>query len=289
MKRTTQKIRLAVPKGRQQDEIVGLLADAGLSISASAKGYRPACSDERFEVKLLKATNIPKLVEYGAHDLGMTGFDWIEETDADVAELLDTGLLPVRLVSAAPKGSDPFASGNGQSLIVASEYENITRKYMQRKGCAYRYLRTYGATEVFPPEDADLIVDNTATGSALRSNGLEVVDEILQSSTRIIACKETVADPARREVIDEVVMLVSSVLEGRRRVLLDMNVSADAIDRVIDLLPAMKSPTVQPLRGNGGFAVRVAVLRSEVPKVLPAILRAGATDVLQTALQKVVA
>ncbi len=289
MKRETQKIRLAIPKGRQQEEIVALLADAGLSISVNSKGYRPACSDDRFEVKLLKAANIPKLIEYGAHDLGITGHDWIEETGADVAELLDTGLLPVKLVSAAPKGSDPFSRRDGQSLIVASEYESITRNYMERKGGEYRYLRTYGATEVFPPEDADLIVDNTATGSALRSNGLEVIDEILQSSTRLIASKDAVNNPACREVIDEVVMLISSVLEGRRRVLLDMNVSAEAIDRVIELLPAMKSPTVQPLRGNGGFAVRVAILRSDVPKVLPAVLRAGATDVLQTAVQKVVA
>jgi ATP phosphoribosyltransferase len=289
MKRATEKIRLAVPKGRQQAEIVSLLADAGLSISVNPKGYRPACSDNRFEVKLLKAANIPKLVEYGAHDLGITGHDWIEETGAEVVELLDTGLLPVRLVAAAPKGSDPFAVNNGQSIIVASEYENITRKYMESRACEYRYLRTYGATEVFPPEDADLIVDNTATGAALRSNGLVVIDEILRSSTRLIACKETVANAARREVIDEVVMLVSSVLEGRLRVLLDMNVAADALDRVIELLPAMKSPTVQPLRGDLGFAVRVAVLRSEVPQVLPAILRAGATDILQTALQKVVA
>ncbi len=289
MKQFSKKIRLAVPKGRQQDRIISLLADAGLAISADSKGYRPACSDDRFEVKLLKAANIPKLVEFGAHDMGITGHDWIEETGAEVAELLDTGLLPVKLVSAAPKGSDPFASRNGASLIVASEYENITRNYMERKGCEFRYVRTYGATEVFPPEDADLIVDNTATGSALRSNGLEIIDEILQSSTRLIASRGAMNDPAQREVIDEVVMLVSSVLEGRRRVLLDMNVSADAINRVIELLPAMKSPTVQPLRGNGGFAVRVAVLRSDVPKVLPAILRAGATDVLQTAVQKVVA
>lgn len=282
-------IKLTLPKGRQQQEVFNLLAEAGLGIRSGEQEYRPACSDPRFEIKLLKAANIPRLVEYGAHDIGITGRDWIEETGADVAELLDTGLLPVRVVAAAPIGSDPFARGSAAPLIVASEYENLTARYMRSRKTEYRYVRTYGATEVFPPEDADLIVDNTASGATLRTNGLEVLDEILASSSRIIANRATLADPGRREIIDELVLLVTSVLEGRRRVLLDMNVPTDRLEAVVKLLPAMKSPTIQPLHGQRGYAVRVAVLREEVHRILPAIRRAGATDILQTSIQKVVA
>jgi len=282
-------IKLTLPKGRQQQEVFNLLAEAGLGIRSGEQEYRPACSDPRFEIKLLKAANIPRLVEYGAHDIGITGRDWIEETGADVAELLETGLLPVRVVAAAPIGSDPFARGSAGPLIVASEYENLTARYMQSRKTEYRYVRTYGATEVFPPEDADLIVDNTASGATLRANGLEVLDEILASSSRIIANRATLADPRRREIIDELVLLVTSVLEGRRRVLLDMNVPTDRLEAVVKLLPAMKSPTIQPLHGQRGYAVRVAVLREEVHRILPVIRRAGATDILQTSIQKVVA
>jgi ATP phosphoribosyltransferase len=144
-------IKLTLPKGRQQRDVLDLLAGAGLNIRAGEHDYRPACSDARYEVKLLKAANIPKLVEYGAHDIGITGRDWIEETGADVVELLDTGLLPVRLVAAAPRNTDPFALAERRPVIVASEYEMLTRRYLDARGVPYHYVRTYGATEVFPP------------------------------------------------------------------------------------------------------------------------------------------
>ena len=289
MKTGNGKIRLTLPKGRQQQEVFALFAEAGVQIAAGKQEYRPACSDSRFEVKLLKAANIPKLVEYGAHDLGVTGLDWVRETASEVEDLLDTGLLPVRVVSAAPVGCDPFAETSDGPLIVASEYERLTRGYMEAKGVDYRYVRTYGATEVFPPEDADLIVDNTASGTTLRSNSLRIVDEILRSSTRLIAHRQTLDDPQKRTVIEELVLLLGSVLSGRRRVLLDMNVSAEKLDAVVELLPSMKSPTIQRLHGSDGYAVRVAVLREEVPALFPAIRRAGATDILQTSIQKAIA
>jgi ATP phosphoribosyltransferase len=285
---TEPKIRLALPKGRQQRDAFDLFAAAGIRVTASEQEYRPVCDDPRFEVKLLKVANIPKLVEYGAHDLGLTGFDWVCESRSDVVELLDTRMLPVRIVSAGPVGVDPFARTGGP-LIVASEYENITRRYMESKVGDFRYLRTYGATEVFPPEDADLIVDNTASGATLQSNGLAIIDEILKSSTRLITHRAAMDDPARRAVIEELVLLLESVLEGRRRVLLDMNVPRDRLEAVVQLLPSMKSPTIQLLHGDAGYAVRVAVLREQAPAILPLIRKAGATDILQTAIQRAIA
>lgn len=287
MKNESTRLRLVIPTGRMFDEVVALLADAGLTLRRNGKEYRPAVSDDRFEVKLLKAANIPKLVELGAHDIGFSGKDWISETDADVATLLDTGLLPVRIVAAAPAGCDPFARNPNRPVIVASEYEQLTRRYMETRGAEYRYIRTFGATEVFPPEDADLIVDNVATGRTLAANGLSVVDEILKSSTVLLANRRALSDPARRVVIDELQLLIQSVLDARCRVLLDLNVGKDRLDAVVAMLPAMKSPTVQPLFGGEAYAVRAAVPRADARDLLVKLRGAGATDILQSEIQRV--
>lgn len=166
------RVKLVVPTGRMQAAVLQLLADAGLAIDRREKEYRPASSDGRFEIKFLKAANIPELVELGAHDLGFSGLDWVRETNAQVATVLDTGLLPVAVVAAAPRGVDPFREGSGRAPVVASEYERITAEYMDSKCSEWTYVRTHGATEVFPPEDADLIVDNVASGRTLAANNL---------------------------------------------------------------------------------------------------------------------
>ena len=170
-----QPIRIVIPTGRMYDDVRQLLEDAGLRIPKASKNYRPVADDPRFRIKLLKAANIPTLLELGAHDIGFSGTDWVRETGAGVDTLLDTGLLPVRIVSAAPAGMNPFGKSPGRPIVVASEYERITTDYMASRKVDWRFVRTYGATEVFPPEDADLIVDNTATGSALAANRLEIV------------------------------------------------------------------------------------------------------------------
>ena len=280
-------LRLVIPSGRLCESVVALLSDAGLDVRCDGKDYRPAVSDTRFKVKLLKAANIPKLVEFGAHDLGFSGLDWIRETSAEVTTLLDTELLPVRVVVAGPIGVDPFAPRRERPLTVASEYESLTKTYMNSRDVAYRYMRTYGATEVFPPEDADLIVDNVATGRTLAANGLAIIDEILASSTLLVANKAAMDDPNKRALIEELQTLIQSVLDARVRVLLDMNVTGDRLDAVVRMLPAMRSPTVQPLHGEGGFAVRAAVLRAEVRGLLLPLRQAGATDILQSEIQRV--
>ncbi len=282
-----QPIRLVIPTGRMYEAVRQLLDDAGLGIPKTAKNYRPVASDPRFEIKLLKAANIPTLLELGAHDIGFSGNDWVQETEADVECLLDTGLLPVRVVSAAPVGLDPFDASRGRPVVVASEYERLTAEYMRAREIEWRFVRTYGATEVFPPEDADLIVDNTATGSALAANRLEVVDELLRSTTRFIANPRALENGRVREAVEDLTLLMRSVLEARRRVLLEMNVERAHLDAVVELLPAMKSPTVQPLSGDDAFSVKVAVLREVVPQLIPVLKRAGATDILETRLRRV--
>jgi ATP phosphoribosyltransferase len=285
---SSPKVRLVVPTGRLQEAVLRLLLDAGLAIDTKPNDYRPTVRDPRFEVKLLKAANIPKLVEYGAHDIGFTGLDWVRETAADVATLLDTQLMPVRIVCAAPMGSAPFASKQDRPLVVASEYERLTAQFMAARHVEWRYVRTFGATEVFPPEDADLIVDNVATGRTLLSNGLTVIEEILASSTLFVANHAALRRPGVGEIIAEVRLFVQSVLDARQRVLLDMNVPAACLDAVVRLLPAMKSPTIQKLYGDDGFAVRAAVPRAQVNRLIPLLRQAGAVDLLQTEIQRVI-
>jgi ATP phosphoribosyltransferase len=281
------KIRLVIPTGRLYGPIVELLADAGLSVPRTSKDYRPVASDPRFEIKLLKAANIPTLLELGAHDVGFSGRDWVQETAADVETVLDTGLLPVRVVAAAPAGSEPVRNGRERPMVVASEYERLTREYMKSKHVDWRFIRTFGATEVYPPEDADLIVDNTATGSALAANGLEIQDVLLDSTALFLANRGALERTWVRDAVDDLRLLMSSVLEARRRVLLEINVDEDRLAAVVEMLPAMKSPTVQPLSTNGAYAVKAAVPLDQVSALIPRLKRAGATDILETPLRRV--
>jgi ATP phosphoribosyltransferase len=281
-------IRIALPKGRITDEVIRLLAAAGLAVRSDGRSYRPLVSDPEVEAKFLKPQNIPRLVEIGAHDCGFTGHDWVVESGADVVEVLDTGLDPVALVAAAPEGTAGRLGGLGRPIIVASEFETITRRYMESRGQPYLLIRTFGATEVYPPEDADLILDLVATGATLRENRLAVVDEVMRSSTRFVASRAALSDPAKSAKIDSLRTLLQAVLEARLRVLLEMNVPRDRLAEVVEVLPAMKSPTIQELYGGGGYAVKAAVPRDGLPEVILRLRRAGATDLIAYALEKVI-
>jgi ATP phosphoribosyltransferase len=281
-------LRLALPKGRITDEVVRLLSASGIAVASNGRSYRPLVSDPEIEAKFLKPQNIPRLVEIGAHDCGFTGHDWVVESGADVAEVLDTGLDPVVLVAAAPEGTAGRLQGLDRPIIVASEYEAISRRYLEARGRPYLFIRTFGATEVYPPEDADLILDLVATGATLRENRLAVVDEVLRSSTRFVASRAALADPARAAKIESLRTLLLAVLEARRRVLLEMNVPPDRLAAVVEVLPAMKSPTIQELYGGAGYAVKAAVPRDGLPAVILRLRRAGATDLIAYALEKVI-
>ncbi len=282
-------IQVVLPKGRIFERVRTLLADCGLDIHVPDRAYRPTCRDDRLAVKIMKAQNIPTLIELGSHDLGITGRDWVQETGADLEVLLNLGFDPVRIVAAAPRGLDLHALAAERPLRVATEYEALTRRWLDARGLNARIIRSYGATEVFPPEDADLIVDNTATGTTLRENGLDILDTLLHSTTLVVANRAALADPARREVIDAVLLLMRAVLDGRDRVLLEMNIPAEKLPALIERLPAMKSPTVAELWGAQGYAVKAAVLRNEVARLLPDLRALGATDILETSIRKVMA
>jgi ATP phosphoribosyltransferase len=281
-------VRLALPKGHMQKAVADLLSDAGIRILAGRREYRPAISLAGFEVKLLKPQSIVEMLSLGSRDIGFVGADWVRELDGGVDELLDTGLDPVRLVAAAPGALLRDGALPERPLVVASEYERITRAWIERRGLQARFLRSYGATEVLPPEDADCIVDNTATGSTLRANGLEIVEELMDSSTRLYANPRAMADAAKATAIKNFVLVLRSVLEARRRVMVELNVGKDCLEQVIEVLPCMREPTISNLHGNSAFAVKVAVPRADLPSLIPVIKQLGGSDVVVTELSQIV-
>jgi ATP phosphoribosyltransferase len=239
------------------------------------------------DAKVMKPQNVGELLELGSHDAGFTGIDWIKESNAQVEEIMDLGLDRVRIVAAVPAELSD-ADLKAKKIVVATEYVNLAESWLMTNGYRYRILRTYGATEVFPPDDADMIIDNTASGQTLRDNGLKVIDTILESSTRFVAGKAAMADKEKRARIEELAMLFKAVLDARERVMLEMNVTGERFSALVSGLPAMRSPTVSPLNGDEGFAVKIAVKRRDVPELLPKLKRLGATDIVEYDLRKVV-
>lgn len=281
-------VRLGLPKGRMEQGVLTLLSDAGIRVRPSARGYRPDVSLPGAEAKMLKAQNIVEMLALGSRDVGFAGADWVAELEADVVELVDTGLDPVQLVAAAPVSLLEGGRLPARRLVVASEYERLTRRWIDAKGLCADCVRSYGATEVFPPEDADVIVDNTATGATLEANGLAIVDVLMRSSTRLYAHRAALDDPVRRRFIDDLVLLINSVLEARRRVMLEVNASAACLDAVVAVLPSMRQATVARLFGDGGYAVKAAVPRELLPQIIPAVKAAGGTDVVVSILSQIV-
>lgn len=286
----SSKIRLALPKGHIQEAVFELLADAGIRVQKRARNYRPSFSLSGYEVKILKPQSIGQMLDAGAREIGFTGADWVEELGADVELLLDTGLDPVRLVAAAPPSVlDENGTLPDRKLVVASEYENITKKWIRNNDINAEFLNSYGATEVYPPEDADCIVDVTSTGATLRANSLQIADELRRSSTCLFAYPDVLENPEKKEKIDQFVILLRSVLEARKRVMLEVNVGEDNLDQIIDLLPAMREPTVSTLHGEDGYAVKVAVQRERLPHLIPEIKNRGGTDVIVTDISQIIA
>jgi ATP phosphoribosyltransferase len=282
-----EKLRILIPKGRIFDNVSRLFAEAGFPICLADRTYRPTIAADWLDAKIMKPQNVGELLELGSHDAGFTGADWILESGADLEEVLDLGFDKVRIVAAVPAELDDEALRK-KRLVVATEYVAIAGRWLKAQGYDYRIVRTYGATEVFPPDDADMIVDNTSSGRTLKDNGLRIVAEILESSTRFVASRAAMADPEKRGRIEELVMLFRAVMDGRERVLLEMNVPKSRFDALVGGLPAMRSPTVSPLYGGDGYAVKIAVKKGDIPDLIPRLKKLGAADIVEYDLRKVV-
>lgn len=292
MSATNTTLHLALPKGRMQKGIFALLSEAGINVSLSKRGYRPTVSLPNVETKILKPQNIVEMLQLGSRDVGFAGADWVNELNANgpngIVEILDTGLDPVKVVAATPIALLENDQLPKRKLRVATEYQTLTRSWLDEQNIDAEIVRSYGATEVFPPEDADFIVDNTATGATLRDNDLQIIGQLMTSSTRMYASRAAMDSSEKRERIEALKLLTDAVLAGRRRVMMEVNVSAEQLEAVTAALPAMQKPTVSPLYGEEGFAVRAAVIREELPNLIPKIKACGGRDIVVSNLDQIV-
>ncbi len=280
-------LKIAIPKGKLQPAISELLVDIGIKLYGDARNYRPGCSDERLEVKLLKGQNIPSLIEIGQHDIGFAGLDWVAEQDADVEVINNLGFNPVQIVACIPEDWD-VEELRQRPIIVATEYMTLAKQYLDKQGFDYQLIRSYGATEVFPPEDADMVIDNTSTGTTIKANRLKIIDTVYRSSTQFIANKDTLKNPQKRAIIDDILLLMNGVLNARERVLLEMNCPKSVVSDIVELLPAMRSPTVSELYNSDAYSIRAAIPTQSAPSLIPQLIAAGAVDILELPIRKAV-
>jgi ATP phosphoribosyltransferase len=288
---TDDILRFAIPKGRMNDNVMKLLADAGIRIQASDRGYRPTINLPNIDLKLLKPQNIVEMLHSGSRDLGFAGADWVENLGAtNCVSVLNTNLDPVRVVAAAPSVTIfEDSKKSNKTLVVASEYEKLTKDFIERRGINAKFVRAFGATESFPPEDADFIVDNCATGSTLRANNLHIVDEVFSSCTHLFANAEALKNPVKKAMIDRIVMLLESVLVARSKTMVAFNVpSRTDLDHILPFLPSMRAPTINALHNEAGFAVSVCVDRKIIPSLLPQLKENGALDIIITRADQII-
>ena len=288
-----EKLKILLAKGRIYESVYELLNDVGISIHLPDRTYFPTTNQEDLAFQVVKPQITSALLAQNKADVGFSGKDWVYENgvENDVVEIMDLGFDPVRIVAAIPEFQD-YDTLLKSKVTIATEYQSLTKKYIESKKIDGTIFRTWGTTEGFVQgtEDsmAQILIDNTSTGSSLKANRLKIVDTLMESSTRMYASKEAMNDPAKKQKIMELKMLFEAVLAARSRVMLEMNVSKANFDALIKGIPSMKSPTVSPLFGDDGYAVKIAVKKSEVPTLLPKLQSLGATDILEYALRKVI-
>lgn len=287
-----EKLRVLLAKGRIYESVYELLNDVGISIHLPDRTYFPTTNQEDLFFQVVKPQITSALLASGKADVGFSGKDWVYENGVEdkIEEIMDLGFDPVRIVAAVPNTVDYDALVK-KPVTIATEYQNLSKKWVSDKKIDGTIFRTWGTSEGFVQDNEDslaqILIDNTSTGSSLKANNLKIVDTLMTSSTRMYASKEALKDPFKKQKIMELKMLFESVLNARSRVMLEMNVSREKFDDLMKILPSMKSPTVSPLFGDGGFAVKIAVKKSDVPTLLPKLQQHGATDILEYALRKV--
>jgi ATP phosphoribosyltransferase len=288
-------LRIVLPKGSLERATLELFEAADLPVVRSSDvDYRASIDDPRVaEVRILRPQEIPVYVAEGLFDIGITGRDWIEETGSDVVTLGELHYSkstsnPIRMVVAVAEDSPVrVATDLHDGVRVSSEYPRLTKRYFADRGIDADVRLSYGASEAKVPDIADCVVEITETGRALRAAGLRIIDTILVSYTEVVANPAAHADPAKRHAMGQLMTLLNGSLEARGQVLLKLNVTAECYEAVLGVLPSAKSPTVSELAG-GGFAVESLVEKRQINLIIPALKDAGATDLLEIPIAKIV-
>ena len=289
-------LRIVLPKGSLEKATFDLFEAADLPIRRSSNvDYKASIDDPRIiDVRILRPQEIPQYVAEGLFDIGITGRDWVEETQSNVHSLGELKYSkatsdPVKVVVAVAQDSAAQSVADlPHGVRVSSEYPSLTERYFAERGIEADIRLSYGASEAKIPDIADCIVDITETGRALRAAGLRVIDTMLVSYTEMIANKQAFADPEKRHAMNQLMTLLLGTLDARGKVLVKLNVGTDDLQRVLNVLPSAKSPTISEL-ASGGFAVESVVEKRTINTLIPALKDAGASDLLEMPISKIVA
>jgi ATP phosphoribosyltransferase len=286
-------LRLGLPKGSLQQSTFRLFERAGYVIGVGSRSYYPTIDDPDIEPVLMRPQEIPRYVAAGAMDAGLTGLDWIMETQADVLQVCDlvyskATTRPARWVLAVAEDSAIQSPKDLQGKRIATEVVNLTRQYLAKHGVTAEVEFSWGATEVKVPELVDAIVELTETGSSLRANNLRILDTVLETCTKLIANKRSWEDKAKRTKVETLAMLLQGALMGEEKVGLKMNVARADLEKVLALLPALKRPTISALTDEDWVAVETVLDEREARDLIPALRRAGAEGIVEYPLNKVI-
>ncbi len=288
-----KKLKLGFPKGSLQESTQELFKKAGVRIYTSERSYFPNCDDEELEIMMVRSQEMARYVQDGVFDAGLTGFDWICESGAQVKEVCEliyakSGFRPVRWVLAVPNGSKINSVKDLKGKRVATELINYVKKYLAKNKVKAEVEFSWGATEAKAPTLVDAIVELTETGSSLRANNLRIVEEVLTSTTRFIANNKAWNDPWKRQKIENLAILLKGALAAEGMVGLKMNVAEKNLTEIKSILPALKRPTVSKLDVQGWVALEVIMEEKIVKKIIPALKRAGAEGIIEYPLNKVI-
>ena len=287
------RLKLGIPKGSLQDATVDLFSRAGWKVSVSSRSYVPSIDDEEIECLLVRAQEMARYVETGALDAGITGHDWVVETGAAVEELAELiyakqRLARVRWVLAVPEDSPIREPRDLAGKVIATEVVRITKEYLARHGVTAQVDFSWGATEVKVPQLADAIVEVTETGSSLRANRLRIVDTVLESATVFIMNRQSAADAWKREKAENLILMLQGAIAAASKVGLLLNVRRDDLPGVLDVLPALKKPTISTLSDPEWVAVNTIIEEAVVRQILPKLKAANAQGIVEYPLNKIV-
>ncbi len=287
------KLRLGLPKGSLQEATFNLFKQAGFEINVRSRSYFPVVNDPELEIILMRAQEIPRYVNEGVLDAGISGLDWILENEADVVEVADliyakSTSNPIRLVLAVAKDSDIMEVSGLNGKRIATELVRVTQNYLKENAVEAIVEYSYGATEVKVPDLVDAIADITETGSSIKANNLRIIATILESTTKLHANTAAWNDPWKKEKLQNLAVLLQGALRARSKVGLKMNVPGDKLDTILDVLPSMKHPTISQLVHSDWVAVEVILEEKQVRDLIPALKRVGAQDIIEYPLTKVI-
>jgi len=284
---------LGIPKGSLQESTINMMGKAGFRVQVSARSYYPAVDDEELRCRLIRPQDMPRFVERGIADAGLTGADWVAENGSDVETVVELlyakqELTPVRWVIAVHEDSDIQTVEDLAGKRISTELVNVTRGFLAEHGVEAEIEFSHGATETKVPDLVDAIVELTETGASLRANRLRVVGTVMESTTRLIACKDSWRDPWKRTKIENLGTLFQGVMVAQKMVGLKMNVPPESLQDVISLLPALRNPTVNQLAGEAGYAVETVLDEKVARSLIPKLKRAGAGGIIEYGLNKVI-